>query len=54
MVRMEWLLLAVSLALVVMCGLFVAAEFALVTVDRAEVERAANGGDRGAQGVSTA
>ncbi|RNL64372.1 HlyC/CorC family transporter [Nocardioides marmoriginsengisoli] len=51
---MEWLLLAVSLALVAACGLFVAAEFALVTVDRAEVERAASGGDRGAQGVSTA
>jgi len=52
--RMEWLLLAVSLALMVACGLFVAAEFALVTVDRAEVERAAASGDRGAAGVSTA
>lgn len=37
----EWLLLAISLLLVAMCGLFVAAEFSLVTVDRAEVEKAA-------------
>jgi CBS domain containing-hemolysin-like protein len=51
---MEWLLLGVSLALMVVCGLFVAAEFALVTVDRAEVERAAGEGDRGAAGVSVA
>ena len=51
---MEWLLLAVSLALVVVCGLFVAAEFALVTVDRAEVEKAAGTGDRGAAGVLVA
>jgi len=51
---MEWLLVGLSLALIVACGLFVAAEFALVTVDRAEVERAAAGGDRGAAGVSTA
>ncbi|MFL6062729.1 MAG: hemolysin family protein [Marmoricola sp.] len=51
---MEWLLLGISLALVVVCGLFVAAEFALVTVDRAEVERAAGAGDRGAEGVVTA
>ncbi len=51
---MEWLLLAVSVVLVIACGLFVAAEFALVTVDRAEVERAAREGDRGAAGVQTA
>jgi CBS domain containing-hemolysin-like protein len=51
---MDWLLLGVSLALMVACGLFVAAEFALVTVDRAEVERAAQSGDRSAAGVSTA
>ncbi len=51
---MEWLLLGISLALMVACGLFVAAEFALVTVDRAEVERAAAAGDRGAAGVSIA
>ncbi len=51
---MEWLLLAISLGLMIACGLFVAAEFALVTVDRAEVERAAAAGDRGAVGVSIA
>ncbi|HET6152677.1 MAG TPA: hemolysin family protein [Marmoricola sp.] len=51
---MEWLLLVVSLALTVICGLFVAAEFSLVTVDRAEVERAATGGDSGAAGVAMA
>jgi CBS domain containing-hemolysin-like protein len=51
---MEWLLLGISLALVVVCGLFVAAEFALVTVDRAAVERAAGSGDRAAEGVATA
>jgi CBS domain containing-hemolysin-like protein len=51
---MEWLLLGISLALTVVCGLFVAAEFALVTVDRAEVEKAAGAGDRGAAGVSVA
>ena len=48
---MPWILLAVALLLVVMCGLFVAAEFAFVTVDRNEVERAAAGGDAGAIGV---
>lgn len=51
---MEWALLGVSLALMVACGLFVAAEFALVTVDRAEVERAATSGDRAAAGVLVA
>ena len=35
------LLLLASLALIAACGLFVAAEFAFVTVDRTEVERAA-------------
>lgn len=51
---MEWVLLGVSLALVVACGLFVAAEFALVTVDRAEVAKAAEAGDRNAAGVAVA
>ncbi|WP_354438203.1 hemolysin family protein [Marmoricola sp. OAE513] len=51
---MEWILLGAAVALMVMCGLFVAAEFALVTVDRAEVERAVASGDRGAEGVSVA
>ena len=47
---MEWVLLGVSLILVVICGLFVAAEFALVTVDKTDVERAAAAGDHGAAG----
>ncbi|MFA6299385.1 MAG: CNNM domain-containing protein, partial [Nocardioides sp.] len=48
-----WLLLAIALLLVVMCGVFVAAEFAFVTVDKLQVERAAAGGDASAQGVMT-
>jgi CBS domain containing-hemolysin-like protein len=47
----EWLLLLLSLLLVLGCGAFVAAEFALVTVDRASVERAAAAGDGGARGT---
>ena len=50
----EWLLVALSVVLVLACGLFVAAEFALVTVDRASVERAAARGERGADGVLAA
>lgn len=49
-----WLLLAISFALMVACGLFVAAEFSLVTVDRASVERAAAAGDRRARGTLSA
>ncbi|MFB9312195.1 hemolysin family protein [Nocardioides plantarum] len=49
-----WILLAVALALIVLCGVFVAAEFALVTVDRGQVERAAADGDVAAGGVQTA
>ncbi|GEP32339.1 membrane protein [Nocardioides szechwanensis] len=48
-----WLLLAIALLLVVMCGIFVAAEFAFVTVDKLQVERAAAEGDVSAQGVLT-
>jgi CBS domain containing-hemolysin-like protein len=44
----EVLLLAVALVLAVACGAFVAAEFSLTTVERSELERAAEGGDRGA------
>ncbi|NHC12854.1 hemolysin family protein [Motilibacter deserti] len=43
--------LALALVLVVACGAYVAAEFSLLTVDRPSVERAAEAGDRGAQGV---
>ena len=50
----EWLLLAASLLLVLACGMFVAAEFAFVTVDRSQVDRAAAGGDGGAEGVQRA
>ena len=47
------LLLAIALLLIVMCGIFVAAEFAFVTVDRGQVERLAADGDAGAQGLLT-
>jgi len=50
----QWLLILFSLGLVVACGAFVAAEFALVTVDRSVVERAADAGDRRAGGVLSA
>ena len=45
----EWLLLALSLLLMLSCGVFGAAEYSLVTVDRATVERAADSGDKRAQ-----
>lgn len=50
----EWLLLGTSLLLVAACGLFVAAEFAFVTVDRAKVDQAVAEGDSGAVGVQAA
>ncbi|MFC6285322.1 hemolysin family protein [Nocardioides sp. GCM10027113] len=50
----ELILLSVSLLLVVACGLFVAAEFAFVTVDRAKVDQAAAEGDARAAGVQSA
>jgi len=50
----EWLLLGVSLLLIMACGMFVAAEFAFVTVDRGQVERAVASGDAGAEGVQKA
>ena len=49
-----WLLLSTSLLLIVLCGLFVAAEFSFVTVDRAQVDRAAESGDTTAAGVQRA
>lgn len=48
------ILLVTSLLLIVASGVFVAAEFSFVTVDRAAVERAARAGDPGAQGVQKA
>lgn len=50
----ELLLVLVSVALVVACGLFVAAEFAFVTVDRSSVDRDAEEGSRRAKGVRSA
>jgi CBS domain containing-hemolysin-like protein len=49
-----WILLAAALLLIVACGVFVAAEFAFVTVDRSKVDQAAAEGDHGAQGVQQA
>ncbi|WP_370235446.1 hemolysin family protein [Nocardioides sp.] len=48
------LLLLAALLLVVACGIFVAAEFALVTVDRNKVDQLAAAGDAGAVGVQRA
>ena len=47
----EWLLLLVGVLLTLGTAVFVAAEFALVTLDRFAVEKAAEGGDRRAAGV---
>ena len=43
---MEWVYLGVAVVLIAANGLFVAAEFAFVTADRATVERQAEAGDR--------
>lgn len=43
--------LGAALALVFACGLFVAGEFALLSVNRSAVEEAAGAGDAGARGV---
>ena len=48
------LLLALAIVLVLACGMFVAAEFAFVTVDRGQVDRAAAEGDAAAAGVQRA
>src|SRR3954463_15878937 len=44
-----WLLLATALVMIVGCGVFVAAEFSFVTVDRSKVEQLAAAGDARAQ-----
>jgi CBS domain containing-hemolysin-like protein len=49
-----WLLLAASALLVVAAGVFVAAEFSFVTVDRSKVAQAAADGDAAAAGVQKA
>ncbi|MFW6090401.1 MAG: hemolysin family protein [Actinomycetota bacterium] len=50
----EWLLVGLAAVLIGANALFVAAEFSLVTVDRAAVERRAEEGDRRARGVLAA
>lgn len=47
----EWLLIGLVVLLITANGLFVAAEFSLVTANRAEVERRAAQGDRRASGL---
>lgn len=51
---MELLLLATALLLVAACGIFVAAEFSFITVNRTSVDRLAAKGDHKAKGVSRA
>ncbi len=47
----EVLLLVLALLLTLACAVFVAAEFSLTTVERAELERAIENGERGAEGA---
>jgi CBS domain containing-hemolysin-like protein len=49
-----WLLLLAALLLILACGVFVAAEFSFVTVDRGKVAQAAAEGDAVAKGVQQA
>ncbi|WP_310963851.1 hemolysin family protein [Nocardioides terrisoli] len=51
---MEWVLLAVSVGLVLACGVFGSAEYSFVAVDRSQVDRLAAEGDRRASGVQRA
>jgi magnesium and cobalt exporter, CNNM family len=53
-VIVDLLLLAAAVALVAANAVFVAAEFSLVTVDRAPVRELAAQGDRGARGIAAA
>lgn len=50
----EVLLLLVALLLCIACGAFVAAEFSLTTVERSELERAVERGERGADSALAA
>jgi CBS domain containing-hemolysin-like protein len=50
----EWLLLGVAVLLILANAVFVAAEFSLITADRATVDRAAESGDRRAAGLQAA
>jgi CBS domain containing-hemolysin-like protein len=47
----EWLLVGLGVLLTLGTGVFVAAEFSLVTLDRPTVERARDAGDRSAAGI---
>lgn len=47
----DWVLLAIGLILTVGTGVFVAAEFSLVALDRQDLERRRAGGERGLDGV---
>ncbi|GAA4796445.1 hemolysin family protein [Streptomyces ziwulingensis] len=47
----EVLLLLLALLLTLACALFVAAEFSLTTVERGDLERAVEAGERGAEGA---
>ncbi|GAA1886991.1 hemolysin family protein [Streptomyces durmitorensis] len=47
----EILLLLLALLLTLACALFVAAEFSLTTVERGDLERAVEAGERGAEGA---
>ena len=51
---MVWLLLGISLLLMIICGLFVAAEFSLVSVDRATIDQQTEDGDQRAAGTQKA
>ncbi|QES51277.1 hypothetical protein DEJ50_29005 [Streptomyces venezuelae] len=50
----EVLLLVLALLLCLACGVFVAAEFSLTTVERSDLERAVERGERGAESALTA
>ncbi|MCX4855818.1 hemolysin family protein [Streptomyces canus] len=50
----EILLLVLALLLTLACAVFVAAEFSLTTVERGDLERAAEAGERGAEGALAA
>ena len=54
MMVVDWLLLGICVVLIAACGLFGAAEYSLVAVDRAQIEAAARAGDKQAHGVSAA
>ena len=48
------LLFCLFIFLVILCGFFVASEFALLTVQKQTIQKQANSGDKKAKGVLTA